>query len=75
MLKRYVGERAPTLTSRLVYRGYHLELKRALVGWRVGIHPRRADLPILSRCDVFAADPDEAVMLAKGRIDRTVLVI
>jgi hypothetical protein len=36
----------------------------------VGIYPRSADLPILSRCEIFAADPDEAVVMAKGRVDR-----
>jgi hypothetical protein len=37
---------------------------------RWGIYPRSADLPILSRCEIFAADPDEAVVMAKGRVDR-----
>jgi hypothetical protein len=38
-------------------------------GWRVGIYPRTADLPILGRCEVFAADPDAAVVIAKERVD------
>jgi hypothetical protein len=70
MLTFYSAERAGAVPSKLVYRGYHLEVRRAPSGWRVGIYPRRADLPILSRCEVFASDQDEAVVMAKGRIDR-----
>ena len=44
----YAGERAQGLQSKLVYRGYDLEVKRAPSGWRVGIYSRTADLPILS---------------------------
>jgi hypothetical protein len=65
----YAGERAQGLQSKLVYRGYDLEVKRAPSGWRVGIYPRTADLPILSRCEVFARDQDEDVVVAKSRID------
>jgi hypothetical protein len=68
MLGPYAGERA--LQTKLVYRGYDLEVRRAPSGWQVGIYPRRADLPILSRCEIFAPDPDEAVVMAKGRVDR-----
>jgi hypothetical protein len=68
MLRLYAAERA--LQSKLFYRGYDLELRRAPSGWQVGIYPRSADLPILSRCEVFAPDPDEAVVTAKGRVDR-----
>jgi hypothetical protein len=68
MLRPYAGERA--LQTRLAYRGYDLEIRRAPSGWQVGIYPRTADLPILSRCEVFAPDPDEAVVMAKGRVDR-----
>jgi hypothetical protein len=50
--------------------GYDLEIRHAPSGWRVGIYPRSADLPILSRCEIFAPDPDEAVVMAKGRVDR-----
>ena len=46
-----------------------LELRRAPSGWQVGIYPRRADLPILGRNEIFARDPDEAVVMAKGRVD------
>ena len=39
-----------------------LEVTRAPSGWRVGLYPRTADLPILRRCEVFASDQDEAVV-------------
>ena len=58
------------LQSKLVYRGYDLEVRRAPSGWQVGIYPRSADLPILSRCESFAPYPNEAVVIAKGRADR-----
>jgi hypothetical protein len=29
---------------------YALEISKDLLGWRVGIHPSRPDLPILSTC-------------------------
>jgi hypothetical protein len=53
----------------VVYRGYDLDVTRALSGWRVGVHPKRVDLPILGRSEVYADDQDEAVVQAKGRID------
>jgi hypothetical protein len=65
MLRPYAAERA--LQSKLIYRGYDLELRRAPSGWQVGIYPRSADLPIL--CEIFAPDPDEAVVMAKGCVD------
>ena len=68
MLRLYAAERA--LQSKLVYRGYDLEVRRAPSGWQVGIYPRSPDLAILSRCEIFAPDPDEAVVMAKGRVDR-----
>jgi hypothetical protein len=68
MLRLYSPERS--LQSRLVYRGYDLEVRRAPSGWQVGIYPRSADLPILSRCEIVAPDPDEALVIAKGRVDR-----
>jgi hypothetical protein len=67
MLRPYAAER--TIQSKLFYRGYDLELRRAPSGWQVGIYPRRADLPILGRNEIFARDPDEAVVMAKGRVD------
>ena len=72
MLRLYAGERAQVFESKLFYRGYELEVKRARSGWRVGIYPRTADLPILSRCEVAALDQDEAVVMAeqsRGRRD------
>jgi hypothetical protein len=69
MLRLYAGERAQVLKSKLVYGGYDLEVSRAASGWRVGIYPRTADLPILGRCEIFATDPDEAVVIAKDRVD------
>jgi hypothetical protein len=69
MLRLYAGERAQVLQS---YRGYDLEVRRAASGWRVGIYPRTADLPILSRCEVAALDQDEAVVMAKDRVDSVI---
>ena len=43
MLRVYTGECAQALQSKLVYRGYDLEVRRAPSGWRVGIYPRSAD--------------------------------
>ena len=63
----FVGEYP--LQDKLVYRGYQLEVRRAPSGWRVGIYPRTADLPILSRCEVIALDQQEALVMAKHRVD------
>ena len=60
---------ASKLRFTVVYRGYDLDVTRALSGWRVGVHPKRADLPILGRSEVYAHDQDEAVVQANGRID------
>ena len=54
---------------RLIYRGYDFEVTRAPSGWLVGAYPRTADLPILRRSEVYACDPDRAVVEAKGRVD------
>jgi hypothetical protein len=54
---------------RSIYRGYDLEVTRAPSGWRVGVYPRTADLPILRRNEVYACDPDGAIVEAKGRVD------
>ena len=67
-------ERAPALQCKLVYRGYELAIKQAPSGWRVGIYPRTADLPILRRCEIFAGDQDEAVLVAKGHVDGAYLL-
>ena len=39
----FTGDNA--VQSKLLYRGYQLEVRRAPSGWRVGIYPRTADLP------------------------------
>lgn len=39
----------------------------ARAGW-VGIYPRTADLPILSRCEVIAIDQHEVLVMAKHRV-------
>jgi hypothetical protein len=54
---------------RLIYRGYDLDVTRAPSGWRVGVYPRTADLPILRHNEVYACDPDRAVVEAKDRVD------
>ena len=54
---------------RFIYRGYDLEVTRAPSGWRVGVYPRTADLPILRRSEVYACDSDGAIVEAKGRVD------
>ena len=51
----FTGENA--VQSKLLYRGYRLEVRCAPSGWRVGIYPRSTDLPILSRCEVITVDP------------------
>src|SRR6478736_804036 len=53
----------------LLYRGYDIEVSRAPSGWRVGVYPRTADLPILRRGEVCACDQDAAVIEAKRRVD------
>jgi hypothetical protein len=53
----------------VTYRGYDIEVTRAPFGWRVGVYPRTADLPILRRSEVYAGDPDRAVVEAKDRVD------
>ena len=69
MLTLHAGERAQVFGSKLFYRGYDLEVRRVPSGWQVGIYPRSADLPILSRCEVAALDQEEAVVMAKHRVD------
>jgi hypothetical protein len=63
----FTGEDTPQ--AQLLYRGYQLEVRRAPSGWRVGIYPRTADLPILSRSEVVALDQREALLIAKHRVD------
>ena len=72
MLKLYATEAVRNRIT-LTYRGYEVELTRAPSGWRVGVYPRSADLPILSRSDFVARDEDKAVVQAKKRIDWVLL--
>ena len=53
----------------VTYRGYDIEVTRASTGWRVGVYPRTAELPILQRSEAYAGDPDRAVVEAKDRVD------
>ena len=53
----------------LLYRGYDIEVSRAPSGWRVGVYPRTADLPILRYGEAYACDQDAAVNEAKRRVD------
>ena len=72
MLKLYATDAVRDRIT-LTYRDYDLELTRAPSGWLVGVHPRRPDLPILSRSDFCAGDKESAVTQAKKRIDWTLL--
>ena len=53
----------------LLYRGYDIEVSRAPSGWRFGVYPRTADLPILRCGEAYACDQDAAVIEAKRRVD------
>ena len=61
--------RAQAISFIVLYRGYDIEVSRAPSGWRVGVYPRSADLPILRRGEVCACDQDAAVIEAKRRVD------
>ena len=71
MLKPYAMEARSRFT--LIYRGYDLEVTRTPSGWFVGVYPRSADLPILSRSDFYASDQDKAVVQARDRVDWALL--
>ena len=58
-----------TATFTVLYRGYDIEVSRAPSGWRAGVYPRSADLPILRRCEIQACDQDAAVIEAMDRVD------
>ena len=58
-----------------VYRGYDLDVTRALSGWRVGVHPKTADLPILGRSEVYGHDQDQVIVEAKDRVDGALSVL
>lgn len=55
----------------LTYRGYDLEIAKDAVGWRLGVHPSRPELPTLGRSDftVFCPRKDDALSAARKRID------
>ena len=53
----------------VLYRGYDIEVSPEPSGWRAGVYPRSADLPILCRNEVHACDQDEAVIEAMDRVD------
>ena len=57
--------------ERLAYRGYALEICKDRVGWRLGVHPGRPDLPILARSNFTVPVPNknEALSAARKRID------
>jgi hypothetical protein len=54
---------------RVRYRGYTIEVSPDRSGWRAGVFPSTADLPILYRSDLHADDQDEAVIEAMDRVD------
>jgi hypothetical protein len=56
-----------------LYRGYDLQLSRAISGWRVGMYPRQPDLPIVARSEFFARDEEGALAQARKRIDWALL--
>ena len=62
MLRAEVGA-----TFTVVYRGYDIEVSPGPTGWRAGVYPRSADLPILN--EVQTSDQDGAVIEAMDRID------
>jgi hypothetical protein len=66
MLRTHVTD---PITFTVIYRGYDIEVSRAPSGWRAGVYPRRADLPILRRSEVHASDQDEAVIEAMDRVN------
>jgi len=37
--------------------------------WRVGLHPKTSDLPILGVSEVYGFDRDHAISEAKAKID------
>jgi len=59
----------------LIYRGYDLEVTRESFEWKVRVHPRSPDLPILAISEVYASDRDQAVTQAKERVDGTLSIL
>ena len=66
MLKSYATAAGTYIVQ---YRGYVIEVSREPTGWRAGVHPRNADLPILRRNAIQAGDQDEAIIEAMDRVD------
>ena len=64
-----MSNRSVSPTELLLYRGYALEVRRETVGWRVAVHPKRPELPILRYSELNACERDSALEEAKGRID------
>jgi hypothetical protein len=69
MLGLYSREAVARARRTLVYRGYELEITREFSDWRVELHPKVADLPILGVNQVCSSDRDQAVTEARARID------
>ncbi len=69
MLGLYSREAVARARCTLVYRGYELEITREFSDWRVELHPKVADLPILGVNQVCSSDRDQAVTEARARID------
>ena len=69
MLGFYSKETVARHRCTLVYRGYDLKITRVLADWRVEVHPKTADLPILGVSEVYSFDRDQAVLEAKAKID------
>jgi len=61
---------ASALKLRLRYPGCTIEVRPDRSGWRAGVFPSSADLPVLYRSDLHADDQDEAVIEAMDRVDR-----
>jgi len=58
-------------TEHLSYRDYNLEISKDQLGWRLGVHPARPDLPALARSKFTVTYPrkSEALYAACRRID------
>lgn len=59
----------------LTYRGYDLEIAKDPIGWRLGVHPSRPDLPILANSNFTVPFPrkDDALSAARKRTDLLLL--
>lgn len=65
---------AERANDRLHYRGYQLETSKSAQGWRVSVHPNRAELPILRRSYLGPlVSKAEVIAEARRRIDRVLL--